>query len=91
MEGGFDEYELTLPAMLGIKEGINLPRYPTMKGRLASRKLVVTPFETTAESGGLSKIELFQPKEQTTNTVVLGHGPEAGSLVVDVLVDLGVT
>ena len=90
VDGGFEEYELNLPLMLGIKEGINLPRYPTMKGRLASRKLVVTPFETSAESGGLSKIELVQPKEQTTDTVVLGHGPEAASKVVDVLVDLGV-
>ncbi|MEE2960313.1 MAG: electron transfer flavoprotein beta subunit/FixA family protein [Myxococcota bacterium] len=90
VDGGFEEYELNLPLMLGIKEGINLPRYPTMKGRLASRKLAVTPFETTAKCGGLSKIELFQPKEQTSNTVVLGHGPEAAAKVVDVLVDLGV-
>ena len=28
-----------MPAVLGVKEGINLPRYPTLKGRLASKKV----------------------------------------------------
>ena len=30
-----------MPAVLGVKEGINLPRYPTLKGRLASKKVAV--------------------------------------------------
>ena len=38
IDGGFEVYKLPLPAALGVKEGINLPRYPTMKGRLASKK-----------------------------------------------------
>ena len=32
---------LPLPAVVGVKEGINLPRYPTLKGRLASKKVDV--------------------------------------------------
>ena len=32
---------LTLPAVLGVKEGINLPRYPTLPGRLRSKKAEV--------------------------------------------------
>ena len=38
---GSSVYELPLPAVVGVKEGINLPRYPTMKGRLASKKVDV--------------------------------------------------
>ena len=38
IDGGFEVYELALPAALGVKEGINLPRYPTMRGRLASQE-----------------------------------------------------
>ena len=41
IDGVQEVYELPLPAMVGVKEGINLPRYPTMKGRLASRKAVI--------------------------------------------------
>ena len=37
-DAGRGTYDLPLPAVVGIKEGINLPRYPTMKGRLASKK-----------------------------------------------------
>ena len=32
IDGGFEVYELPLPAAVGVKEGINLPRYPTMRG-----------------------------------------------------------
>ncbi|SVE36945.1 uncharacterized protein METZ01_LOCUS489799, partial [marine metagenome] len=42
IEGGFEVYNVPMPAVFGVKEGINLPRYPTMKGRLASRKAEVT-------------------------------------------------
>ncbi|MGB1724623.1 MAG: electron transfer flavoprotein subunit beta/FixA family protein, partial [Ilumatobacteraceae bacterium] len=37
-DAGREAYELPMPAVVGVKEGINLPRYPTMKGRLASKK-----------------------------------------------------
>ena len=40
-DAGRETYELPLPAVVGVKEGINLPRYPTMKGRLASKKAEV--------------------------------------------------
>lgn len=38
-DAGVEIYKLKTPACIGVKEGINLPRYPTMKGRLASKKL----------------------------------------------------
>ena len=40
-ESGRVVFALPLPAVVGVKEGINLPRYPTMKGRLASKKAAV--------------------------------------------------
>ena len=42
---GSEVYELPLPAVLGIKEGINLPRYPTLKGRLGAKKVEVKVME----------------------------------------------
>ncbi|HET9852542.1 MAG TPA: electron transfer flavoprotein subunit beta/FixA family protein, partial [Candidatus Limnocylindrales bacterium] len=30
--GGWETYELPLPAVLGVKEGLNLPRYPSVPG-----------------------------------------------------------
>ena len=89
-DAGRETYELPLPAVVGVKEGINLPRYPTMKGRLASKKVEVTSVEASGEVGGLAKITLRQPPERKSDTIVLGTGPEAAAAVVDVLEELGV-
>jgi electron transfer flavoprotein beta subunit len=36
--GGWETYDLPLPAILGVKEGLNLPRYPSVPGRLRAKK-----------------------------------------------------
>jgi electron transfer flavoprotein beta subunit len=90
IDAGFEVYELRLPAVLGVKEGINLPRYPTLKGRLESKKTVVRTIEPTAHAGGQRLGALRRPVEQASQTVILGTGPDAAGDVVDVLVELGV-
>ena len=87
---GRETYELPLPAVVGVKEGINLPRYPTMKGRLASKKAEVATITPEGEEGGLHKVSLRRPVEQRSETIILGAGPEAAAAVVDVLVEIGV-
>ena len=87
---GHEIYELPLPACLGVKEGINLPRYPTMKGRLASKKLDITVIDAVDELGGLQRVRLVSPAEQVADTVILGDGPGAAPAVVDILAELGV-
>jgi electron transfer flavoprotein beta subunit len=89
-DAGRETYELPIPAVVGVKEGINLPRYPTMKGRLASKKAELTTVEPTAEAGGLTKLTLKRPAERRSETVMLGTGPEAAPAVVDVLEQIGV-
>jgi electron transfer flavoprotein beta subunit len=82
-------YALPMPVVLGVKEGINLPRYPTLKGRLASKKVDVAQVAPAGEPGGQRLVTLAQAAEQTSNTVVLGKGPDAAAAVVDVLEELG--
>jgi electron transfer flavoprotein beta subunit len=89
-DSGVEVYELPLPCVLGVKEGINLPRYPTLKGRLASKKVSVDQVTPTAEPGGQQMITLLPAAEQTSQTVILGHGPEAAAAVVDMLEEIGV-
>ena len=90
IDGGFEVYAIPTPAVLGVKEGINLPRYPTMKGRLASKKAEIEINEPTAEEGGQTRIRLHRPEEKVSETVILGNGPEAAPAVVDLLQELGV-
>lgn len=89
IDGTQEVYQLPLPAIVGVKEGINLPRYPTMKGRLASRKVSVKVHEPVGEPGGQVMVRLVSPPEQESRLVVLGEGPGAAEKVVDVLVELG--
>lgn len=89
-DGGFEEYRLPFPAVLGVKEGLNLPRYPTLKGRLASKKAGVESIEPVGVAGGLQMMEFRPPREQVTETLVLGHGPEAAPKVIEILTEIGV-
>jgi electron transfer flavoprotein beta subunit len=86
---GLELYRLTLPAALGVKEGINLPRYPTLRGRLKSKAAEVAAVPASAEGGGLVTTGLRTPQEQVSETTVLGTGPEAAIAVVDLLQELG--
>ncbi len=90
VDGGSEVYVLPRPAVLGVKEGLNLPRYPTMRGRLASKKLEIRVINADASPGGQSRVRLHRPPEVASNTVILGEGPEAATAVVDVLEELGV-
>jgi len=90
IDAGVEVYQLPKPAVMGIKEGINLPRYPTMKGRLASRKAEVATMELDAPAGGQTMVRLHRAPEQASTTEVLGTGPEAAAAIVDLLDELGV-
>ena len=90
IDAGFEVYELPLPVVLGVKEGINLPRYPTLKGRLDSKKVAVEVIDAAADAGGQQLVKLRRPTEVASETVILGAGPDAAGAVVDMLVELGV-
>ena len=74
IDGTQEVYELPLPAVVGVKEGINLPRYPTMKGRLASRKAVIDAHDAIGEPGGQVMVRLLSPPEQASHLVRARRG-----------------
>lgn len=82
---GFEVYQLPLPAVLAVREGINLPRYPTLSGRLRSKKLEVRRHQIDPQPGGQRMVRLQTPPEQEVRTEVLGDA----SAAVDVLERLG--
>jgi electron transfer flavoprotein beta subunit len=88
-DAGVEVYVVPLPCVLGVKEGINLPRYPTLKGRLASKKVDVAHLVPEGEPGGQQMVTLLQAAEQVSQTVMLGSGTDAAPAVVDLLEELG--
>ncbi|WP_166353981.1 electron transfer flavoprotein subunit beta/FixA family protein [Phytoactinopolyspora limicola] len=87
---GVEVYETPLPAAVAVKEGLNLPRYPSMRGRLRARKASATVVRAAVSAGGLRKVRLRLPEEKQSETVLLGHGAAAAPAVVDVLQELEV-
>lgn len=87
---GFEVHDVALPAAAGVKEGINLPRYPTLKGRLASNRAEIERIAATPEPGGPTLVNLMEPPAQESPTEMLGDGADAVPRVVDVLQALGV-
>jgi electron transfer flavoprotein beta subunit len=87
---GAEVYDLPLPAVVGVREGINLPRYPTVMGRMRARKADLRRLTPHHAPGGLRSLGLRHPPHQETETVILGKGAEAAEPLAGVLERLGV-
>lgn len=88
--GGWESFEVVLPAVFTIKEGINLPRYPSLPGRMRAKRKPIHTMTPEFKSGGPSKIRLKTPPEQESDVEILGRGSEAAPKVVELLQRLGV-
>jgi electron transfer flavoprotein beta subunit len=89
-EAGMDIYEVPMPAVLAVKEGLNLPRYPSVPGRLRARKQEVARIVPEWRADAPEMIRLRVPQEAGAAVEILGHGPEAAPRVVEVLRAAGV-
>jgi electron transfer flavoprotein beta subunit len=87
--GGWEVFEVALPAVFTVKEGINLPRYPSLPGRLKAKKKPIAASRPPWRDGGLEKVRLKLLKEEGHQVEILGRGPEAAPRVVQVLQKLG--
>lgn len=85
---GVEVHEVPLPAAAAVKEGLNLPRYPSMPGRLRAKRATIQVIKAEVPAGGLRMTRLRVPEDQESETVILGKGPEAAPAVVDVLEEL---
>jgi electron transfer flavoprotein beta subunit len=86
---GWEVYEVDLPAVFTVKEGINLPRYPSIPGKLRARRRKPETLSPARSEDGLEKIRLKIPETEKKQAQILGHGPEAAPKVVDILEELG--
>jgi electron transfer flavoprotein beta subunit len=87
--GGWETYEVPLPAVVSVKEGLNLPRYPSVPGRLRAKRKEIERAEPAWSEHGSVKLGLRLPEEEGTAVEILGRGPDAAPAVVDLLVRIG--
>jgi len=88
--GARDVYEAPLPAVLTVLEGLNLPRYPSVPGRLRAKQKPIARTAVTPPAPQLERLRLIVPEGQGKQAEVLGEGAAAAPRVVEVLQGLGV-
>lgn len=90
VDGSWELFEVQLPAVFTIKEGINVPRYPTLPGRIKAKKQPVHRYKPEWYEGGLEKVKLMNPLEQSHTVEILGEGPETAPKIVELFKELGI-
>ncbi len=88
--GGRDVYVVPMPVVVSVKEGLNLPRYPSVPGRLRAKRKPVLTSTPARPSPQLEMVRLALPEGPGKQVRVLGHGRDAAPAVVEVLRELGV-
>jgi electron transfer flavoprotein beta subunit len=87
--GGRDVYLVPLPAVVTVKEGLNLPRYPSVPGRLRAKRKPLESSTPARPDPLLELVRLVVPPGSGKQVEILGHGAEAAPAVLSVLSELG--
>jgi electron transfer flavoprotein beta subunit len=87
---GRDVYDVPLPAVVTVKEGLNLPRYPSVPAKLRANRKPVDAKPVERPASKLEKLRLVVPEGQGKQAEILGNGPEAAPAVVAMMQKLGV-
>lgn len=90
VEGGRDVYVVPMPAVLTVKEGLNLPRYPSVPGKMRARSKPVEISTPARPTPKLELVKLAVPAGQGRRAESLGTGSAAAPAVVDMLQKSGV-
>ena len=90
VSGGRDVYEVTIPAVVTVMEGINLPRYPSVPGRMRAKRKPLAASEPARLDAKLKMVRLVLPEASGKRVEILGSGAEAAPKVVEMLQEIGV-
>jgi electron transfer flavoprotein beta subunit len=92
--GVVETFTLPLPCVVTVKEGINLPRYPSLPGRLRAKRASIARVPVSEPGPGsgsdVRMTGLRVPETPRKQATVLGHGADAVPALVAVLADIGV-
>jgi electron transfer flavoprotein beta subunit len=88
--GGRDVYDVALPAVVTVLEGLNLPRYPSVPAKLRAQRKPLEQRTPARPEPKLEKLRLVVPEGQGKQAEILGTGPEAAPRVVEVMQQIGV-
>ncbi|MDQ2939352.1 MAG: electron transfer flavoprotein subunit beta/FixA family protein [Actinomycetota bacterium] len=90
VEGGRDVYVVPIPAVLTVREGLNLPRYPSVPGKMRARNKPVAVGTPARPAPRFELVRLSVPAGQGRRAESLGTGAAAAPAIVEMLRKAGV-
>jgi electron transfer flavoprotein beta subunit len=76
IEGGFEKINCSLPAIVTAQRGLNEPRYASLKGIMAAKKIQIEERSVTIPEDNIEILEINYPPEKPPGKIV-GEGAEA--------------
>ncbi len=83
-------FELPLPAVVTVKEGINKPRHPSLRGIMAAKRAPLEQIAMDAPAPKMVHKGLKLPQESGDQVTMLGEGAAAVPKIMETLKELGV-
>jgi electron transfer flavoprotein beta subunit len=83
-------YRVPLPAVVTVKDGLNIPRYPSVPGRIKARKKPIDEVTGDLDAPRIQLMGLTAPIRESKGAQDLGAGDEAADALVDVMKQIGV-
>ena len=86
--GWFQWVELSLPASISIQSGLNIPRYPSLKGIMSAKKKEIKVVSTSSLTSG-TKIQsidkIFVPATSKETEVIEGEIDHVVDRIIDIM------
>jgi electron transfer flavoprotein beta subunit len=76
IEGGIEKVTCSLPAIISAQRGLNEPRYASLKGIMAARRIPVQELSVPLPAGQIEIIEINYPPQKPAGRII-GSGAEA--------------
>ena len=89
-KSGRELYDVPLPAVVTVLDGLNVPRYPSVPGRIRAKKKPIERLTPERPEPKLEKTRLEVPETEAKQATILGNGPEAAPAVVEIFKQIGV-
>ena len=83
-------YTVPLPAVITVKDGLNIPRYASVPGRMKARKKPVDIKQVSFADSRIATKQLVVPVQEAKGATNLGTGAEAADALVEVMKQIGV-
>lgn len=85
---GWEVYEVPLPVVLTVKEGINTPRHPSLRGIMSAKKVPIEQKKVTKLASQIVRKALKKPQEGR-QLEILGQGVDAVPKIIEKLREVG--